>query len=170
MGPGQHPQYTRAWYARDAVGGSQHDPHPNCLNMVAERQCWLLSSKGVQPACATVSGPVMHAMHCKAYENFPVHQCRNVDDCRMHTYSDRAERASVVSIRTVVIVILDSRRRTLTEIRYVKTLTIVVLVRLFARRQDASDNPMRAIHVEKLVFNVFVGGSGDKWSFISPHL
>ena len=46
------------------------------------------------------------------------------------THADRAERPSMVSIRAVVVVILDSRRRTSTEIRYVKTLTIV-LVRVF---------------------------------------
>ena len=53
---------------------------------------------------------------------------------------------------TAVIMILASGRRTSTEIRYVKTLTIVVLVRLFAQRQDASENPMRAINVEEAVF------------------
>ena len=39
----------RLWVAQ------QHYPHQNGNNMVAERQCWLLSSKSVQPACATVS-------------------------------------------------------------------------------------------------------------------
>ena len=58
----------------------------------------------------------------------------------------------MVSIRTAVIVILDSRRRTSTEMRYVTTLTSVVIVRLFTRRQDASENPMRAISVGELVF------------------
>ena len=38
-----------------------------------------------------------------------------------------------------------------------KTLTIVVLVRSFEQwRRDASENVMRAITVERLVFNVFV--------------
>ena len=79
------------------------------------------------------------------------------------THADRAERASMVSVRTVVIMILDSRRPTSTEIRYVKILTIVVLVRLFEQqRRDASENPMRAISVEELVCDVFVGESGDQ--------
>ena len=47
------------------------------------------------------------------------------------THADRAEPASMVSVRTVVIMILDSRRRTSTERKYVKTLTIAVIVRLF---------------------------------------
>ena len=69
----------------------------------------------------------------------------------------------MVSVRTVVITILDSRRRTPTEMRYVKTLTIVVLVRLLEQwRRDASENPMRAISVEELVCDVFVGESGDQ--------
>ena len=73
-----------------------------------------------------------------------------------------------MSIRTVVIVILDPRRRTSTEIKYVKTWTIVVIVRLFEQwRRDASENLMRAVDVERLVLNVFVGESGDR--FISPH-
>ena len=99
-------------------------------NMVAERQCWSLSSKSVQPACATVSVPVVmrrvkrspRLKHtAKPLRISPVHQCRNFDDCRMHTCG-RAERASMVSVRTVVVVILDSGRRTSTAISYVKTL------------------------------------------------
>ena len=59
----------------------------------------------------------------------------------------------MVSIRTVLIVFLDYRRRTSTEMSYVKTLAIVVIVRLFTQwRRDASENPMRAINVERLVF------------------
>ena len=59
----------------------------------------------------------------------------------------------MVTIRTVVIMILRSWRRTSTEMSRVKTLTVVVLVRLFEQwRQDASDNPMRAIIVERFVF------------------
>ena len=66
---------------------------------------------------------------------------------------ERAERASVVSIRAVVIMILDSKRGTSTEMRYVKTLTSVVLVRMFKQwRRDASENPMRAADLERLVF------------------
>ena len=84
------------------------------------------------------------------------------------THADSAERASMVSIRTVVIVILDSRRRTSTEMSYAKTLTIVVLVRLFKHwRQDASDNPTRFINVERLVLNVFDGDSGHR--FLRTH-
>ena len=70
------------------------------------------------------------------------------------THAERAERASVVSIRAVVIMILDSKRGTSTEMRYVKTLTSVVLVRLFKQwRLDASENPMRGVDVERLVFD-----------------
>ena len=83
-------------------------------------------------------------------------------------HANRAERAWVVAVRTVVMVILDSRRWTSTEIRCVKTLTIVVIVRLFEQwRRVASENPRWAIRVEELVLNVFVGESGDR--FISPH-
>ena len=61
------------------------------------------------------------------------------------TLVDRAERASMVSVRSVAVMILDSGRRTSTEIKYVQTLTIVVLARLFGQwRQDASETPMRA--------------------------
>ena len=72
----------------------------------------------------------------------------------------------MVSSRTVLIVILDSRRRTSTEIKYVKTLSIVVIVRCFARRQDASENPMRAINFEKVVFIILFGESGDRFVII----
>ena len=49
------------------------------------------------------------------------------------------------------------------EIRSVKTLTTVVLVRLFEQlRPDASEKPMRAVSVEELVLNVFVGECGDR--------
>ena len=69
----------------------------------------------------------------------------------------------MVSVRAVAVVVLDSRRRTSTEIRSVKTLTTVVLVRLFEQlRPDASEKPMRAVSVEELVLNVFVGECGDK--------
>jgi len=44
------------------------------------------------------------------------------------THVDRTERASMVSIRTVVIVILDSRRWRSTERRYMEILTIVVML------------------------------------------
>ena len=155
----------------------QHSPHHNFFNMVAERQCWLLLSKSLQPACATVSVPVvmrrvktsprlkhtakpMRILPSISAEMLTIAVC---------THADRAERASMASIRTVVIVILDPRRRTSTEIRYVKkTLTIVVLVRLFEqRRRDASENLMRAV-VERFVLNVFFGESGDR--IISLHL
>ena len=71
-------------------------PHHNFFNM--ERQCWLLSSKSVQPACATVSVPLVmrrgktstRLKHtAKPMKISPVHQCRNVDDCRMHTCGPR---------------------------------------------------------------------------------
>ena len=59
----------------------------------------------------------------------------------------------MVSIRTVVVVILDSRRRTSTETKYVKNLTIVVIAQLFEQwRHHASENPMRDIRVEWLMF------------------
>ena len=69
------------------------------------------------------------------------------------THADRAERASMVSVHTVAILILDSWRRTSTEVWHVKTLTIIVLSRLFEQwRQDSSENPVRVITVEELVF------------------
>ena len=56
-----------------------------------------------------------------------------------------------------------------TEIRYVKTLTIVVIVRVFEQwRRDASENPMRAVNEERLASNVFVGESGDRLSTLFP--
>ena len=39
---------------------------------------------------------------------------------------------------------------------------IVVIVLCFARRQGAPENPMRAADAEKLVFDIFVGESGDR--------
>ena len=69
----------------------------------------------------------------------------------------------MVSCRMVVIVTLDSGRRIWTEIRFVKTLTIMLLVRLFEQwRRDASENPVRTVSVERLLLNVFVGESGDR--------
>ena len=89
--PGQHPRYTR-------VGGSTAVSNHNLFIMVAERQCCLLSSKGVQPACATVPVPVVtrrvkaspRLKHtAKPLRIHSVHQCRNVDDYRMHTCGPR---------------------------------------------------------------------------------
>ena len=51
------------------------------------------------------------------------------------THVDHAERASMVSVRTVVAMILDSGRRTSTEMSCVKTLTIAVLARLLEHRR-----------------------------------
>ena len=69
----------------------------------------------------------------------------------------------MVSVRTVVVVILDSGRRTSTEKRYVKTLTIVVHARLFEQwRRDASENPMRVASMKSSCLSVFVGESGDR--------
>ena len=51
-------------------------------------------------------------------------------------HADCAERASMVSIRTVVIVILDSRRRKSTEGGNAKTLMIVVRVGCLTRRRE----------------------------------
>ena len=49
------------------------------------------------------------------------------------------------------------------EIRYVKTLTIVVLVRVFEQwRRDAFENPMRVTSLKSSCLNVFVGDSGDR--------
>ena len=80
------------------------------------------------------------------------------------THANPAERASMVSIRTVVIVI----RRASTEVRCVKTLTIVVLARLFEQwRQDASENPMRVTSVKSSCLNVKVV---TDWPLLSPHL
>ena len=50
---------------------------------------------------------------CEPLRISPVHQCRNVDDCCVHM------RCEV----TAVIVILDFRRLTSTEVRYVTTVT-----------------------------------------------
>ena len=53
------------------------------------------------------------------------------------THADRAERASMVSVRTVVNMILDSGRRTSTEISYVNTLKMVVLAPSVVASQSA---------------------------------
>ena len=75
----------------------------------------------------------------------------------------------MVSVRTVAIVILDSRIRTSTETKYVKTLTIVLLAWFEQWRPDASENPMRAAEEgEELVLNVFVSESGDSFGRSSP--
>ena len=91
-------QYTRAHHGGKAVGGSTAQSHHNLFSMVAERQCWLLSSKGVQPGRATVSVPAV-LRRVKASPRLkhtgkplripPSNQCRNVDDCRMHTCGPR---------------------------------------------------------------------------------
>ena len=57
----------------------------------------------------------------------PVHQCGNVDDCRMHTCGPRGTCVDGVSLHSGD----NDPGFPETEIRYVKTWTIVVLVRLF---------------------------------------
>ena len=86
-------------------------PRQNCPNMVAERQCWLLLSESVQPACATVvcAGYARSAnkstfeTHCEANENFVPSKCAEMLTIAVCTHADRAERTSMVSICTVVI-------------------------------------------------------------------
>ena len=76
---------------------------------------------------ATSENKTTFETRCEANENSPVHQCRNVDDCRMHTCRPRGTSVDGVSSHSGD---YDPRygRRTSTEIRYVKTLTIVVLL------------------------------------------
>ena len=52
VGPGLNPQHTCAWYAREAVGGSQHGPHPICLNIITQFETRTKESY----MCATFSG------------------------------------------------------------------------------------------------------------------
>ena len=111
---------------------------------------------------ATSENKTTFETRCEANENSPVHQCRNVDDCRMHTCRPRGTSVDGVSSHSGD---YDPRygRRTSTEIRYVKTLTIVVLLGCSSNGDiDASENPMRAIDVERLVFDIFDGDSGDR--------
>ena len=145
----------RLWVAQ------QHYPYQQFNYMVTERQCCLLSSKSEQPACATVSVPVVtrrvKTRPCLKHTAKPMRFLPSINaemlKIAVCTHADRAERASMVLVRTVVIVILDSRRPTSAEMRYVKTLTIAVLARVFEQwRRYASENPMRAVDVEELVF------------------
>ena len=151
----------RLWVAQ------QHYPHKNSNNtgcgaavLVAveqDRSASVCNSVACDASKATSENKTTFETHCEANEISPVHQCRMLT-IAVCTPADRAERASMVSVRTVVVVILDSGRRTSTAIRFVKTLTIVVLlvVRAMETRQwrrDASGNMMRAISVEKLVFD-----------------
>ena len=111
-------------------------------------KCWLLSSESVQPACATVSAPVVfrrantspRSKHTlRSQSEFHPSISAELLTIAVCTHADLAERASMVSIRTVVIVMLDSGRKTSAEIRYSKTLTIVEIARLFELwRRDAA--------------------------------
>ena len=104
---------------------------------------------------ATSGNKTTFETHCEANEVFPPSISAQMLTITVCTHADRAERASMVSIRT--------------EIRYVKTLTIVVIVRVFEQwRRDASENPMRAVNEERLASNVFVGESGDRLSTLFP--
>ena len=51
-----------------------------------------------------------------------------------------------------------------------KTLTIVVIVRLFEQWRRDAENRMRAVSVERLVLNVFVGENGVRFVVPLPAL
>ena len=82
----------------------------------------------------------------------------NVDDYRMHTCGPRGTSVDGVNSSCGCDPGLQQK-----EIRYVKTLTIVVLVRVFEQwRRDAFENPMRVTSLKSSCLNVFVGESDDR--------
>ena len=159
-GPGQYPQYTLAWYARKAAVRAAHSPRTPHRVMVSPTTPMFIqhgsgASVGPGRECTASVLLVMQVLrraenkttcetHCEANGNFPVLSVQKMLTIAACTHADRAERASMVSVRTVAIMILDSRKWTSTERKYVKTLTIVVLARLFEHwRPDASENPIQ---------------------------
>ena len=90
-----------------------------------------------------VSHPAL--LHCEKLDAFMV-----VHGDDFMTLGD--DEASMVSIRTVLFVIFDSRRRTSTVIRYVKIDDCDARLTVRAMEKDASENPMRATDVDRLVF------------------
>ena len=83
--------------------------------------------------------------HCEASENSPFHQCRNVDDCRMHTCGPRGTFFDGVSSHRCGCDI-DGEK----------------VCENHDDCGDASENPMPAVSVARPVLNVFVGERGDK--------
>ena len=156
MGPCQHPQYTRGWYAREAVGGSlttstaQTPNEPTTPKFFQHGSGASVGQGRERPASVLLVVQVLQRVKTRPRLKHTAKPMRILPSISAEmltiavcTHADRAERASMVSVRTVVIVILDSRRRTSTEMSHVKTLTIVVFVRLFEQwRRDASENPM----------------------------
>ena len=100
-----------AWVGHH-TGGSRsiqtvpHYPLHNFFNMVGERQCWLLSTSAC--GCATSENKPTFETHCEANENLPSISAEMLT-IAVCTHADRAERASMVSVRTVAIMILDAR-------------------------------------------------------------
>ena len=107
VGPGQHPQYTRADYGQEAVGGSQphkHNkyrktiPNKNSVIMVAE-QVWI-QGESAEVACCLLRDEKTRPRWkhtAKTMRISPVHQCRNLDSYRLHT-------SDVKTLRIVVLV------------------------------------------------------------------
>ena len=128
MGPGHHPQCTRADYGQEAVGGSlttstaQTSDEPTTPKLIQHG-----SGASVRPGRERAASVLLVAQvlrrvktrpletHCEASENFPrpsLQKCRRLPHAHMRTARNVR---SMVSVRTVVVVILDSGSRTSTE-------------------------------------------------------
>ena len=104
--PCQHPQYTRAHNGGKAVGGStalstpqflQHGSGAAVLVVVKQEPSASVCNSVCACGYATSENKPTFETHCEANANSPFHQCRNVDDCRMHTCGPRGTRVDGVN-------------------------------------------------------------------------